>query len=189
PAGPATSTRRGRTPWLLAAGALAVVAALTVVLLTRPDGSGEPQRISEYHYSFTVPDEWERSGGSQSARQVDLGPVDPAVVPDQIFVKEYELSYDADADRARAVEELRAAYEARRAEADPPTVDGFDEAATFAGRDVLYYSEVVRTGTVDWYVVFGGRYQVSIGCQHDGAGAERVRSACDHVVRTLTVRP
>ena len=118
---------------------------------------------------------------------MDLGPTDTSRQPDRIFVTESELAYDADANRDRAVGELRTQYDGSRAATTPPPVDGFDPSGSFAGRDVLHYTELVRGGTVDWYVLFGGRYQVSVGCRHDEAGAERVRAACDRVVRTLTV--
>jgi len=183
--------RRSRTPWLVGSAIAVVVAAAVAatIALSSGDGGdgGDGAVVTEYHYRFSVPDGWERSGGDQSVRRTDLGPADASARPDQIFVTETELSYDVDADRGRAVDELRAKYDGRRDAVDPPTLDGFDEQASFAGRDVLYYSEVVSVGTVDWYVVFGGRYQVSVGCRHDEAGKQRVRTACERVVRTLSV--
>jgi molecular chaperone DnaK len=166
--------------------ALVALGVTLAFVLFRPQA---PQQVAEHHYRFTVPDGWQRTGGNEAVRQVNVGPLDSSFRPDRIIVKEVELSYDAssDADRARAVGELHADYEQRRAATDPPSFDGFDETASFAGRDVLYYSEVVSAGTVDWYVVFGGRFQVSVGCQHDEVGAERVRTACARVLGTLTV--
>lgn len=181
--------RRSRRWWFVGAGAVLVAAvAVTAVLLTSGEEPADgAQEIAQYHYRFAVPDGWERSGGTQAIRQVELGPVDSTVSPDHIYVKETELSYDADTDRARAVGELRTAYDNERA-SGRSAFEGFDDGASFAGRDVLHYAETVEAGTVEWYVLFGGRFQVSVGCQHDDAGVERVRTACERVVRSLSVQ-
>jgi molecular chaperone DnaK len=181
--------RRSRRWWLVGAGvALAAAIAVTAVVLNSGDDPAAPvTEIAQYHYRFAVPDGWERSGGTQAIRQVELGPVDSTVSPDHIYVKETELSYDADADRDRAVGELRTAYDDQRASGQS-AFEGFDDSASFAGRDVLHYAETVEAGIVEWYVLFGGRYQVSVGCQHDDVGVERVRAACERVVRSLSVQ-
>ncbi len=185
PVQPPARRSRSRTPWLVGGAVAAVVAVgIAVALVLANDG---PAEVAEYHYRFSVPNGWERSGGVPEERRTDLGPAEASRTPDRIFVEEDELSYDANADRGRAVDELRAKYDGRRETTDPPTLNDFDDTATFAGRDVLYYSQTIAAGTVDWYVVFGGRYQVSIGCQHDEAGAQRVRTACERVVATLSV--
>lgn len=184
--------RRSRLPWLVGGGA--VLAAATVVALVVALSAGNPQapagtgaEIAEFHYAFTVPQGWERSNGNAEARETDLRPAGEAGTTDKIFVKEFELSYDAGADRDQAVRQLRGQYDRRRADSNPPTVDGFDDTASFAGKEVLYYNERVAAGTVDWYVLFQGRYQVSVGCQHSDSTQERVRVACDRVVGSLTV--
>jgi molecular chaperone DnaK len=180
--------RRWRTPWLIGGAVLVIIAAgVAFAIVLARDGTGI-QQIAEHHYRFTVPDGWQRSGSNQKTRQVDLGPIDTSFEPDQIFVRETELAYDVDADRDRAIRQLRTQYDDTRATTDPPAVDRFDPAASFAGREVLYYSEVADAATVDWYVLFGARYQISVGCQHDEAAAARVRIACDRVVRTLTIQ-
>ena len=181
-----------RLAWLAAGGiALVAVVAIALVVALRPDESpaatGAGTRIAQFHYEFTTPDGWEQSGSDAESRETDLRPTEDAGTDDKILVKEFELSYDATAQRDKAISELREQYDRRRAGIDPPPVDGFDAGATFAGRDVLYYNEVVEAGTVDWYVVFQGKYQVSVGCQHGESGADRVRAACDHVVSTLAV--
>jgi type VII secretion-associated protein (TIGR03931 family) len=38
---------------------------------------------------------------------------------------------------------------------------------------------------VDWYVLFERDTQLSVGCQHTGAGAAAVATACATVVGTL----
>ena len=41
---------------------------------------------------------------------------------------------------------------------------------------------------VDWYIQFKGRAQVSVGCQAPEAAKDRVRTACEQIVRSLTIR-
>ncbi|HET8641454.1 MAG TPA: type VII secretion-associated protein [Pseudonocardiaceae bacterium] len=181
--------RPARLPWLIAGTAVLAAAAITTaaVLLTDDSPPAGGSRIAQFHYEFTAPDGWEHSGGNPESRETDLRPAEEPQTADKILVKESELNYDATAQRDRAVSELRVQYERRQTASTPPAVGGFDENATFAGRDVLYYNERVQAATVDWYVVLQGRYQVSVGCQHGGTGAHRVRTACEQVVSSLTV--
>jgi len=183
--------RSARLPWLIAGAAVLATAAITTAAVLLTDDSppaGGASRIAQFHYEFTAPDGWEQSGGNPESRETDLRPAAEPQTADKILVKESELNYDATAQRDRAVRELRYQYERRQAASTPPAVDGFDENASFASRDVLYYNERVAIGTVDWYVLLQGRYQVSVGCQHGDTGTDRVRTACEQVVRSLTVR-
>jgi len=185
----ASPRRRPMAPWLITGAVLlAAIAAVLTAVLWPDDKPPAAVTIAQFHYEFTAPDGWEANGGNTESRETDLRPtVEPGAV-DRILVKESELSYDATDQRDRAVSELRGQYDRRRSATQPPAVDGFDADASFAGRDVLYYNERVDDGTVDWYVVFEGRYQLSVGCQHGEQDAGRVRSACEQVVRTLVVR-
>lgn len=196
-AGPRTVSRAA---WLVI-GAVPVAAAVLAVVLvlalggagTGPTGPSQTptavaEQVAEYHYRFAVPNGWRRSGGNEDQRQVDVAPTNTdSTAPDRIFVKENELSYDAEVDRDRAVAELRSAYDSKRT-TTPPTLNGFEPEASYAGRPVLRYTETARAGTVDWFVLFGGRFQVSIGCQYDQSRAQRVQDACMDVVRTLAVQ-
>ena len=103
---------------------------------------------------------------------------------DLVLVQERRLSFDSGADRARAVEKLRSDYAA-----GGDQFSDFADPATFAGRDVVRYREQLDevSATVDWYVLFQGTSQVSVGCQHTGGGRERVAAACDVVVRSMVV--
>jgi molecular chaperone DnaK len=177
--------RRSRVPWLVGGAVVTVAVAITLAVALKDRG----QHIADYHYWFAVPQGWHRSGGSQDARQVELSPTDASARPDRIIVREYELVYDADADRDRAVNELRTEYDRTRAATTPPTVEGFESLMPFAGRDVVHYSEAVDAGSIDWYVLFGGHYEVSVGCQHDDSGAARVRAACEQVVGSTKIVP
>lgn len=166
---------------------LAVVAGVAAARTAGQREDDPGQRLAEFNYELNLPDGWERSGRDASERVIDLTPTGEQDPPDRIIVRESELTYDASEDRGRAVRELRQQYDDQRAGTDPSAFSGFQETASFAGREVLYYSERVAVGVVDWYVLFNGRYQVSIGCQHDESGRERVREACVRVVRSLTV--
>ena len=163
---------------------LALAAAGAAVAVAQRGGA--TQQVTEYHLRFGVPDGWQRTGGDQRLRQVELGPAAPAASPGQIVVRELELAYDGGADRERAVAELGADYERKRARGEP--MYGFDPAARFAGRAVAHFAEPAAPGAItDWYVVFEGRYQVNVGCRHDAASAQRVLAACEYVLGTLAV--
>ncbi|MEU5691296.1 type VII secretion-associated protein [Actinosynnema sp. NPDC020468] len=182
-------TRRSRTPWLVVgAVALVVVVGGSVALALSRDESGDPvpsapqgKAVAQYDYSFTAPPGWQQSGGDAATRKVQLKPDDPPSPTDLIAVQEQKLTYDATADRAKAESELRTAYDQGRGLSD------FDPAADFAGKRVVHYVERTASATIDWYVLFQGRVQVSVGCQYPGDGRDRVRAACEQVVGTLTV--
>ena len=97
-------------------------------------------------------------------------------------MQEQPLNYDSSADRNRAVDQLRAQYQQAGS-----AFSGFDPAATFAGRDVVYYRQRVSAGSVDWYVLFDGRTQVSVGCQYTERGRDRVMAACEASMRTMRI--
>jgi type VII secretion-associated protein (TIGR03931 family) len=141
--------------------------------------SGKP--VAVYDYSFSAPADWEQSGGDPKTRKVQLRPAGSGAGQDVVAVQEQKLSYDATADRNRAVAELRAGYDKGANLAD------FDPSAKFADKDVVYYRERPAGATIDWYVLFKGGAQVSVGCQYTQAGEQRVRSACEQIVRTMAV--
>jgi type VII secretion-associated protein (TIGR03931 family) len=64
----------------------------------------------------------------------------------------------------------------------------FSDAASFGGKDVLYYRERVDGASVDWYVVLKGKAQVSVGCQYPPGDKDSVTAACRQVVGTLAVQ-
>ena len=140
--------------------------------------------IGQYEYQFALPDGWLQTGGDPDRLRTELKPTGRESGADRVLVEEKRLSFDSSADRSRAVDRLRTEYE----QAGESFVD-FDDAASFAGRDVVRYRERLSDAAVDWYVVFEGRTQVSVGCQaaDGGGGQDDVSSACETVVRTLTV--
>lgn len=179
--------RRARRAWLLAglvgAGVIGAGALLS-------DGPGEPelgQRVARYAYSFELLPGWEHAGGDDRLREVRLTPTG-ADGPEEVLVQQNRLNYDSAAEPARPRRELQAQL-ARRSGTQPGRYAGFDPQAGFAGRDVIYYRERPADGsTVDWYVLFRGRVQVSVGCRHAPAVAGQVERACREVVRTLQIR-
>lgn len=186
--------RRSRTP-LIVGGAVVLVVLIGASIAfavdwagkSNPGGSSTPQstsaskQIAAYDYSFAAPADWQQSGGDAATRKVQLQPQNPGSSQDVIAVQEQRLKYDATVDRERAVSELRALYDKGE------NLSGFAPSARFAEKDVVHYRERSGTATVDWYVLFQGEAQVSIGCQYTAAGEQRVRSACEQVVRTMTV--
>lgn len=180
--------RRARSAWLLA-GLVAAGVIGAMALLS--DGPGEHelgQRVAQYAYSFRLLPGWQRAGGDDRLREVRLVPPG-AVGPEAVLVQQNRLDYDSDAEPARPRRELQAQLaDARRSGTAPGHYAGFDPQASFAGRDVTYYRERPMDGsTVDWYVLFQGRVQVSVGCRHAPAVAGRVERACREVVRTLQI--
>lgn len=198
---PPEKPRRRRAPAVLVTSALVVIVGLVITLvLVAKGGYGQaapgsttpaPDRreIAQYDYRFSMPQDWKQTGGEPQQRKVEVKPTDAATGPDQIYVQETVLTYDSTADRGRAVDKLHTDFTAAGAE-----FSGFDPAAKYAGKDVVHYRQGVRTttgaATVDWYVVFQGTVEVSVGCQRDdagGAAAGRVDPACEMVVGTLTI--
>ncbi|HEX6345452.1 type VII secretion-associated protein [Umezawaea sp.] len=186
--------RRSRVPLFIGSAVLLVVAIGASVAYAINSGgtpnAGNPstsssapagKQIAMYDYSFTAPAEWEQSGGDSTARKVQLRPVGGDSTKEVIAVQEQKLTYDASADRDRAVGELRTQYDSAKNLAD------FTPSTRFADKDVVYYRERPQGLTIDWYIVLKGDAQVSVGCQYTPSGEERVRAACEQVVRTMDV--
>ncbi|HEV7648033.1 MAG TPA: type VII secretion-associated protein [Actinophytocola sp.] len=191
PAGPVP-----RTALLLTAGAVVVVIAVVVLVVALADGGTDPRArptspgpapsrvIAQYEYQFALPDGWLQTGGDPERLRTELKPTGREAGDDRVLVEEKRLSFDSSTDRSRAVDRLRSEYEQ-----DRDSYADFDDQATYAGRDVIRYREHLTSASVNWYVVFDGRTQVSVGCQaaDGGGGTDAVAKACETVVRTLTV--
>jgi type VII secretion-associated protein (TIGR03931 family) len=187
PPPPPVPPRRSKVPWLLGGGALAVIAIVVLVLVLTSQGDPPPEQppgrvIAQFDYRFTMPEDWKQVGSDTVNRGVRVKPADAEAAPDTILVQEKALTFDGGADRARAVAGLRGEYQQSTLR-----LSGLDENASFAGRDVVYYRQHIENATVDWFVLFEGKAQVSIGCQYTDAGRGRVMDACDRIVRTMTV--
>ncbi|MFI9814800.1 type VII secretion-associated protein [Saccharothrix variisporea] len=193
PPAPPPARKKSRVPLVVGGVVLliALIGASVAYALTRKDNTGTPtttsssapqgKTIAQYDYNFTAPVDWIQTGGDPKKREVLLKPEAPSSPLDVIAVNENKLTYNATQDRARAERELREGYDKRQ------NVSGFDASADFGGKSVVYYREEADTFTVDWYVILQDDAQVSVGCQFPASGEERVRPACEQVVRTLTV--
>lgn len=184
PGAPEPPRRNRKLPWLIG-GAVVVVGALAAGLflwLNRNDGAPQGKVIAQYDYQFSAPQDWTQTGGQAQFRETLLKPADAIGQNDAISVQEYALD-DATAAPGRLAENLR--QEVAR---NPAQYSGFDSAATFAGRKVIYYRQAGNSGPIDWYVVAKGKVQVNVACQYaTGPAHDRVAAACDQVVRSLSI--
>ena len=197
PPAPPSSRRKqllmiGGTAALLAAAASVVV----VLLGNDPERgptaaptttSAPPSRlIAQYEYQFTLPDGWVQTGGDPAKLRTELKPGDAKTGNDVVFVEQIRLSFDSTADRSRAVDKLRGDFEAAGS-----AFSDFDSGASFGGRDVVHYRQALpnKDATVDWYVLFEGRTQVSVGCQRENTGkrGDDVGAACETIVSTVSI--
>jgi type VII secretion-associated protein (TIGR03931 family) len=181
PQAPVAVTTRSRwLPWLVVGAVVLVVAAgVAVFRLVTAGPDGKP--VAQYDYRFTAPPGWSQVGGDAADREVRLAP-DGVTGQDLIAVQEKALSYDATAQRDLAISQVRSSVQ----QAGSAFTD-FSDSTSFGGKDVLYYREQVSGASVDWYVVFKGRAQVSVGCQYPPSDRATVRTACEQVVSTLAV--
>ncbi|GAB1508505.1 type VII secretion-associated protein [Actinophytocola sp. KF-1] len=179
------------------AAVLAVAASLAVVFLgdnterapkaaPASTGASTSRLIAQYEYRFTLPDGWLQTGGDPAKLRTEVKPDDAKAGDDVVFVEQIRLSFDSTADRDRAVDKLRGDFQAAG-----DAFSDFDAGASFAGRDVIHYRQSLpnKDATVDWYVLFEGRTQVSVGCQRENSGdrADEVAAACETIVSTVTI--
>lgn len=200
PLPPPAPARPAKAPWLIGGAVVALVAAVAVVVALTSDNTPTPtggqtsansstpqpttgQQIAQYSYRFTLPAGWHQAGSDGPTRKVQLRPDGETSGPDVVAVEERALTYDSTTDRSRALNELRSEYEKVQANG----YSGFKESHRFAGKDVVYYRRTAGDATVDYYVVFQGNAQVTVGCQSSAGGRDRVRTACEQVVATLAV--
>lgn len=142
--------------------------------------SAQPLEISQYDYKFAVPTGWAQTASNAGALEVEIAPSSAPAGNDAIYVREFQLSYDSTKDRQRAINQLgpqvkQAGYL------------NFAPELTFANRTVAYYQQPVNDATVDWYVLFQGRVQISVGCQFAPTDESIVEPVCQQVVSGLTI--
>lgn len=145
-----------------------------------PTPTSQQRQIQQYDYRFTVPKGWTQSAADATSQEIAITPVGPSANSDVIYVREIPLSYDATKDRQRAVDELR------------PQVQqagylNFTPSMKFANRTVAYYQQPGNDETADWYVLFQGKVQVSVGCLYPPTDQVLVQTACEQVVGGMTI--
>jgi molecular chaperone DnaK len=183
PPPPPAPVGRNRKPWYIGGGALLVAAVVAVVLVLTSGGTESVGRtIAQFDYQFTIPQDWKQVSSDTLRRETKVKPADAEGGLDAVIVQELALAFDPAAERDRAIGGLRTEYEQSTLR-----LSDLNENARFAGRDVVSYRQRVDNATVDWFVVFDKRAQVSIGCEYTDGGRDRVMTACDQVVRTMTV--
>lgn len=187
PLPPPPPPKRRRTG-LIVGAAVVAVAAVTVAMVAllgreTPPAEAGPV-IAQYEYRFTRPDGWIQTGGNPGLLRTEIKPVGGEKGDDLVLVEEKRLVFDSDTDRARAVGKLRSDFES-----GGDQFSDFSEKVTFGGKDVVSYRERLdmKDATVDWYVLFQGKSQVSVGCQYTESGRDKVRQACESVVRTMAI--
>ncbi len=182
---PLPPRRRPVRTALLATAAAVLVAVLLAVgaVLAPPSGAvAVPAGVLvQYGYRLDVPAGWAHTGGLPERRRVLLTPVTAPDGSDVIAVERTPLGYNGDAERQRALAELRAVFDA--------AVSGGSALSDFqlrqlAGREVVSYRQGDADGgsEVDWYVIIDGDAQLSVGCRHTPSAATAVRAACALVV-------
>lgn len=183
--------RKRRRPLVLGAVGVVLAAAVAgVLILTNHSGAAPTptppkqrptgELVAQYDYRFAAPPGWSESASNTPNLEVRITPDDNPNGGDAIYVREYRLSYDSTRDRARAVGELQP-------EVAQAGYLNFRAQMTFANRTVAYYQQPGNDASVDWYVLFQGRVQVSIGCQYPATDQASVTAACQHVVSGMTI--
>jgi type VII secretion-associated protein (TIGR03931 family) len=184
-AGSTDFRRRNRVVAASVAAAVVLVAGLVALVLAVVDGDGEKdysgRTYAQYSYKFVAPNDWTQTDDNVEARQVVVKPQEAqeSTDDDLVVVQEIVLPYDGGAQRQRLARELR-----ELTSSNPDVYSNFVEHYDYAGRDVIYYREDKPAATVHWYVLAHGTAQVSVGCQ-EARAPERVRTACEQIVRTL----
>ncbi|MGQ0572999.1 MAG: type VII secretion-associated protein [Pseudonocardia sp.] len=178
--------RRG-SAHAVVAGLLAVAGAALLLAGPGPVPEPGPAAVVQYGYGMRLPDGWAHTGGMPERRRTLLTPVGAPEGSDLVVVERTPLGYDAAAEPARALADLRAALDS--AVAGGAAVRGVELAGSYAGRPVATYRQDVADGALDWYVLLDGPDQLSVGCRHTLAGAAQVRRACAVVVGSLRRQP
>lgn len=170
----------------LAASALAALLLGLGIAVFPPSEALAPPAgvVVQYGYRVEVPAGWEHTGGLPQRRRVLLTPAATPAGTEVIAVERTPLGYDSAAERARALAELRAAFDA--AVAGGSALSGY-RTGRHAGRDVVRYEQRDAGGhsAVDWFVVWDGDTQFSVGCRHVPTGVDAVRAACARVVGSV----
>jgi type VII secretion-associated protein (TIGR03931 family) len=184
---PPGGVKRSRRGLYTTIGALVVVAAAVagvLVFVVHPGSSAAPppagKVIAEYDYRFTAPTGWAQSGGDDTQLKVQVAPGGSPNSPQSIYVAEFRLNFDSTANRSVAVDQLRQLVTGKG-------YQDFNSQMNYADRTVVYYRELDSGSTVDWYVLFQGRVQVSVGCQYPNGAEGAIDASCRQVVGGMII--
>jgi type VII secretion-associated protein (TIGR03931 family) len=174
---------RRTLPWLIG-GVVLLAAAVAGGFVIALNGGNqvEGRTFAQYDYRFVAPSDWTQTGDNVADRQVVIRPSDAQTGDDLVVVQEFSMDFDATADRPRLVNYLKGLAQQNAA------FSAFNPDATFSGKQVIYYRQTKDVAATDWHVLVNGKIRVHVGCQYAAPAQEqRVRAACQQVVRTLMI--
>ncbi|MFC3964595.1 type VII secretion-associated protein [Nocardia jiangsuensis] len=141
-----------------------------------PNSTAEAGRVT-----VTVPAEWRPAAAADPERLV-LTP--DSAVRARITVTQSVLAANA------ATEDVARDLQSEIARAEPGRFGTVQRDVVFGDRPGLAYDEFPGDGSeVRWHVIVDRGVQAGIGCQYGRGRWDTVRTACEEVARSLTVRP
>ncbi|MFD6391333.1 type VII secretion-associated protein [Nocardia sp. NPDC060259] len=148
---------------------------------TLGSGAAAPRHHVMGRVTFNIPVEWQLTAGSNTDR---AALVSRGATPARITV-----TYNTVAEQAGYDEVLRD-ITARIAKAEPGRFGTPERDVVFAGRRGIGYQESPGDGSVvRWYVLLDHGIQTNVGCQYGPGGWGTVSTACEEVMKTVTISP
>ncbi|MGS2808723.1 type VII secretion-associated protein [Nocardia sp. MW-W600-9] len=146
---------------------------------TQPAAS--PAQHAMGRVTFDIPSGWRLATGSPADRAV--------LVPQTATPGRITVTYNTVADQAGYDEVLRD-ITARISRAEPGRFGTPERDVVFAGRRGIGYQELPGDGSVvRWYVLLDHGVQTNVGCQHGSGGWGTVSTACEEVMRSVSISP
>ncbi|MEV6216339.1 type VII secretion-associated protein [Nocardia sp. NPDC051833] len=131
--------------------------------------------------TFNIPAGWRLATGSPADRA--------ALVPQTATPGRITVTYNTVAEQAGYDEVLRD-ITARISRAEPGRFGTPERDVVFAGRRGIGYQELPGDGSVvRWYVLLDHGVQTNVGCQHGSGGWGTVSTACEEVMRSVSISP
>lgn len=138
-----------------------------------------PRRHTMGRVAFDIPAGWRPSAGENPERA--------ALVPQTATPGRITVTYNTVAEQAGYDEVLRD-ITARIARAEPGRFGTPERDVVFAGRRGIGYQELPGDGSVvRWYVLLDHGVQTNVGCQHGSGGWGTVSTACEEVMRSVSI--
>ncbi|MFD4434165.1 type VII secretion-associated protein, partial [Nocardia sp. NPDC058497] len=129
--------------------------------------------------AFDIPAGWRTVTGETPERA--------ALVPQTATPGRITVTYNTVAEQAGYDEVLRD-ITARIARAEPGRFGTPERDVVFAGRRGIGYQELPGDGSVvRWYVLLDHGVQTNVGCQHGSGGWGTVSTACEEVMRSVSI--